>query len=89
VEHIEPLDGRTPCSLLFSPTRNHGLVNHHSRRSFSEGDVVFGNQGPNDTEDPDLLVDRILVALGGTTYNLVEATGRRKSAPAINVLHLL
>ena len=46
--------------------------------------------GPNDTEDPDLLVDRILVALGGTTCNPVEATGRRKAAPAINVLsHLL
>ena len=72
-----------------SRSQAHGLVNRHSRRSFSEGDVVFGNHGPNDTEDPDLLVDRILVALGGTTCNPVEAMGRRKAAPAINVLFYL
>jgi hypothetical protein len=40
----------------------------------------------NDTEDLDLLLDRVLIALGGTAFNLVEATGRREAAPAINVL---
>ena len=62
----------------------------YAPRSFGEGDVVFRNHGPNNTEDPDLLFNRILVALGGTTCNPVEATGRREAAPAINVLfHLL
>ncbi len=65
-------------------------VNCHSRRGFSVGDVVFINHVLNDTEDPDLLFNRILVALGGTTCNPVEVTGRREAAPAIKVLfHLL
>ena len=75
---------------VFSNEKSWTRVNCHSRRGFTECDVVFGNHGPNDTEDPDLLFNRILVALGGTTCNPVEATGRRKAAPAINVLfHLL
>ena len=62
-----------------------GFKRYHGQPD-NKNTLVF----PNDTEDPDLLVDRILVALGGTTCNPVEATGRRKAAPAINVLsHLL